>query len=190
MSTRNSSRKNNVVPSRNRSQPSSLAQTNLANSLDRIFEDFRGSFNDLMAPFLASPWSGESYLGPSLLQPWSVSPALPEDLPTRYPVIDITDSGEYYVLTAELPGFNKDNIDVQVGEDVIHLTAQLQSENKEQNTKYVSHERTYSAFNRVIQFPEQIVGAKVEGTMKDGILTMRIPKREPASSKLTKVALK
>ena len=191
MSARNNSRKNdNVVPSKNRSQSSSLAQTNLVNNLDRLFEDFRGSFNDLMTPFLASPWYGESYLGPSLLQPWSVAPALPDTLPTRYPIIDIADRGEYYELTVELPGFNKDNIDVQVGEDVIQLTAQLQSENKEQNTRYVSHERAYSAFNRVIQFPEQIVGAKVEGTMKDGILTMRIPKREPTSSKLTKVALK
>ena len=190
MSARNNSRKNSIVPSRNRSQSSNLAQANLANNLDRIFEDFRGSFNDLMAPVLASPWSGESYLGPSLLQSWSVSPALPENLPTRYPVIDVADRGEYYELTAELPGFNKDSIDVQVGEDVIQLTAQLQSENKGQNTRYVSHERTYSAFNRVIQFPEQIIGAEVEGTMKDGILTMRIPKREPTSSKLTKVALK
>ena len=191
MNARNNTRKNgSVVPSKNRTQAPSLAQTSLSNNLDRIFEDFRSSFNDIMSPFLTAPWPGEPYFGPSLLQPWGVSPALPETLPTRYPVVDVADRGEYYELTAELPGFNKDNIDVQVGDDVIQLTAQLQEESKSQDTRYVSHERTYSAFNRVIQFPEQIVGAKVEGTMKDGILTMRIPKREPTSSKLTKVALK
>jgi HSP20 family protein len=182
-----------MVPSRNRQQTpqaSAWAQTSLANNLDRIFEDFRGSFNDLMSPLLTTPWYGESYPGPSLLQPWNVAPALPETLPTRYPVIDVVDRGDYYELTAELPGFNKDSIDVQVGEDVIQLTAQVQNESKGEGAKYVSHERTYSAFNRSIQFPDKILGAKVEGTMRDGILTMRIPKREPTSSKLTKVALK
>ncbi len=191
MSTRTNGKRNgNIVPSRNRPQASAIARTNLSNSLDRIFEEFRSSFNDLMSPFLTTPWYGESYFGPSLLQPWGVTPALPETLSTRYPVVDVIDRGDYYELTAEMPGFNKDSIDVQVGEDVIQLTANMQSENKQQNTRYVSHERTYSAFNRVIQLPEQIVGAKAEGTMKDGILTMRIPKREPTSSKLTKIALK
>ncbi|MDG6911148.1 MAG: Hsp20/alpha crystallin family protein [Nitrososphaerota archaeon] len=191
MSTRTNSRRNNdVIPSKTRPQVPTLAQTNLANSLDQIVESFRSSFNDLMSPFLSAPWALDQPFGSPLLQPWGMTPALPETLTTRYPVIDVVDRGDYYELTAELPGFNKDNIDVQVGDDVIQLTAQVQSENKGQSAKYVSHERTYSAFNRVIQFPEPILGANVEGTMKDGILSMRIPKKEPTSSKLKKVALK
>jgi HSP20 family molecular chaperone IbpA len=182
MSARTNSRKNSMVPSRNRPRPSEWSQGNLANSLDNLFEDFRGSFNDMMAPFLASPWVG--------IQPWSATTALPETLPSRYPVIDVVDKGDCYELAAELPGFNKENIDVQVGDDVIQLKAEMHSESKGQSNRYVSHERAYSAFNRVIQFPEPMVGAKVEGTMKDGVLSMRIPKREPTSTKLTKVALK
>jgi HSP20 family protein len=191
MSTKTSTRKSaNVVSSRARPPVANWSQTTLANSLDRIFEDFRTSFNELMSPFLATPWTPEPIFGSALVQPWSAAPALPETLPYRYPVIDVADRGDYYELTAELPGFNKDNIDIQVGDDVVQIAAQVQTENKGQDARYISHERTYSAFNRVIQLPEQIIGAKVEGTMKDGILTMKIPKREPTSSKLTKVSLK
>ena len=175
-----------MVPSRDRTQAAGWNRSNPANNLDGLFEDFRGSFNDLMAPFLASPWYGE----PPFLQSWNASSALPETLPTRYPVVDIVDKGDCYELVAELPGFNKENIDVQVSDDAIQLKAELRSESRGQNTRYVSHERAYSAFNRVVQFPEPIVGAKVEGTMKNGVLSLRIPKREPTSSKLTKVALK
>jgi HSP20 family protein len=175
-----------MVPSRRRSQAAGGNRSNLASNQDNLFEDFRGSFNDLMAPFLASPWYGE----PPFLQPWNAASALPETLPTKHPTVDIVDKGDCYDLVAELPGFNKENIDVQVGDDMIQLKAELRSESRGQNTRYISHKRTYSAFNRVVQFPEPIVGAKVEGTMKNGVLSLRIPKRELTSSKLTKVALK
>lgn len=188
MSNQNSAKRNNtrIVPSKggNRGQQQ-LARSNpsyLANNLDKIFDDFRTSFNELMTPMITDPFLSS----PSLIPEWS--PALPDTLPARYPVLDVVDEEDHYAVTAELPGFNKENIDIQVGDDVLQLTAQVQSERK--GGRYISQERAYSAFQRAIQFPEQIVANKVEGTMKDGILQLRIPKKEPTSSKFTKVSLK
>jgi HSP20 family protein len=173
-----------------RGQQQPLAERNstyLANNLDRMFEDFRSSFNQLMMPVITA-WSGDPFSLASLQ-------SLPEWIDTsahvhqsRYPVLDIVDQGDYYEVTAELPGFNKDNVNIQVGDDTLQLTAQVQSEHK--GGKYMSHERSYSAFQRVIQFPEQVVGTKVDGTMKDGILSLKVPKKEPTSVKYTRVALK
>jgi HSP20 family protein len=188
---RNNGGRGGIVPSRRgRQQLAQKNSTYLANNLDRMFEDFRTSFNQLMTPFIttATPW----YEDPFSLAPLSL---LPEWIDTaahvhepRYPVLDVVDQGDYYEVTAELPGFNKENVDIQVGDDILQLTAQTQSEHK--GGRYMSHERSYSSFQRAIQFPEQVVGSKVDGTMKDGILSLRIPKKEPTSTKYTKVALK
>jgi HSP20 family molecular chaperone IbpA len=196
MSNTNSTKRNNgnnreIVPARSSGRGQQLAQGNptyLANNLDRIFEDFRSSFNQLMSPFVTSPWYTEPLAMPSLIQ--DLSETLPAVSQARYPVLDVVDEGDSYTVTAELPGFNRENVDIQAADDLLRLTAQMQSDQKSNDKRYVSHERAYSSFQRVIQFPEHIVANKVEGTMKDGILSLRIPKREPTSTKFTKVALK
>jgi HSP20 family protein len=196
MSNQNTSRRSNngggeIAPSGRRGQQQ-LAQRNpayLANNLDRMFEDFRTSFNQLMTPFITSwPWSADPLSGAPLsyLPEWIDTSAHVHQ--TRYPILDVVDHGDFYEVTAELPGFNKDNVDIQVGDDVLQLTAQVEAEHK--GGKYMSHERSYSAFQRAIQFPEEVVGNKVEGTMRDGILSLRIPKKEPRSTRYTKVSLK
>jgi HSP20 family protein len=190
MSNQNRRRRNNdsgaIVPSP-RGGGGRLAQRNstyLANSLDRMFEDFRTSFNSLMTPLYTDPFHV-----PPLSEDWE--DASLATLPTRYPILDVLDEGDCYTVTAELPGFNKENVDIQVGDDTLQLTAQAQAEHKNgNNRRYVSHERTYSAFQRSIQFPEAVIASKVEGAMKDGILSLRVPKKEPTSTKYTKVALK
>jgi HSP20 family molecular chaperone IbpA len=200
LSNQNTTKRNNnggIVPSSSGGGGSSsrrqLAQKNptyLANNLDRMFEDFRTSFNQLMTPFVTSPLSDPFY-APSLTQDWTET-AQAGLLPTRYPVLDVLDEGDYYTVTAELPGFNKENVDIQVGDDILQLRAQMQTEQNKGNGKsYVSRERAYSSFQRAIQFPEHIIASKVEGTMKDGVLSLRIPKKkEPTSTTYMKVALK
>jgi HSP20 family molecular chaperone IbpA len=182
-----------VVPTqRGQGRPQQhLAQrtpTYLANNLDQIFEDFRSSFNQLMTPFMNSPWYPDTFLAPLALLP-ELTESSSHVHQARYPVIDVLDEGDYFSVSVELPGFNKDNVDIQVGEDgTLQLTAQVSTEHK--SGRYMSHERSYSAFQRAIQLPEQVVPGKVEGKMEDGILSLRIPKREPVSTKFTRVALK
>jgi len=192
MSNQNTGKKNGsgIVPSRGSStqQLAHRNPTHLANNLDRMLEDFRTSFNQLMTPLVTSPWIADPLYASALIPDWTeTSMAM---LPARYPVLDVVDEGDYYTVTAELPGFNKENVDIQVGDDTLQLTAQMESEQKSAGKRYVSHERAYSSFQRAIQFPEHVFANKVEGTMKDGILSLRIPKKEPTSTKFTRVALK
>ncbi len=160
-------------------------QSSIASNIDRMFEDFRRSFDSVMTPFFAPA---------SLLSlPTAPLEAIQGSLPIRYPVIDVVDDGDNYKVRAELPGFGKDNVDVNVGEDVLELRAEMKNESQQKgkgNRKYLSRESAYSAFQRAIQFPEHVVPSKVDGTMKDGVLELTIPKRDPKSAKLTKVALR
>src|SRR5579871_2372722 len=98
------------IDNRSNNQPSnrpstSLAkrqQSNLTTGFDNIFEDFRNSMSDLMAPFASFTSPGYTPLS---------------ELPTRYALVDLIDREEEFEVHAELPGFSKDQVDVQINKD-------------------------------------------------------------------------
>jgi len=148
----------------------------LAQDFDTIFDEFRKSFDDLMAPVLP-------------IVP--LTSTLVTEMPVRYAAIDLVDNGNHYTVTAELPGFAKESVDIQINRDELLIRAQKNVETEEKRKNYMHRERGYSAFERTITFPEQVVPSKCEGEMKDGVLELKIPKKEPKpEEKMTKVKLK
>lgn len=135
----------------------------LSRGFDDIFSEFRRSFEDLMRPFF--PLATEFEVG--------------ADLPTRYPQVDLVDNGDSYTVTAELPGFKKDQVDVQVSKDGLTIRAQCKEEKEEKRKNYLHRERAYSSMQRYISFPEEVVPNKVDGSMRDGLLELKVPKKEP-----------
>lgn len=134
-------------------------RSELARGFGSKVDDFRQSFNDLMA--------------------------------TREPLIDVTEEGNQYVIHAELPGFDKDDVDVELNEDVLLLKAGKTAESEDQSKNYVYRERSYASFRRTIFFPEEVDPSKVEGTMDNGLLTLTVPKRGPRpEERMTKLKLK
>lgn len=115
------------------------------------------------------------------------------ELPTRYALVDLIDEGEQYVVHAELPGFSKDQVDVQINKDGLVLSARASTSNDQSDKKgnYLHRERAYAAIERAISFPEEVVPQRVEATMKDGVLQVLVPKKEPKpEEKLTKITIK
>jgi len=167
-------------------------QTSLSTGFDNIFDQFRRSFDNLMAPFY--PFTGVGMWGPY-------------QLPIRSSIVDLVDEGDHYLVTAELPGFSKDQVDVQINKYGLLIRAERKSESSSngggpaqqfgtsgQSTpekNYLHRERAYSAFERIVEFPEEVTPQKVEGSMKEGILQLTIPKKEPnPEERLTKIQLK
>ncbi|MDH2901014.1 MAG: Hsp20/alpha crystallin family protein [archaeon] len=174
-----------TIRRRNSSGSNSSSSTQLANSqqtplstgFDNIFDQFRRSFDDLMSPFY--PFTGITTSTPL------------SQLPIRSSIVDLADEGDHYTIYAELPGFSKDQVDVKINRDGLVIRAEQQTQNEQKNKNYLHRERAYSAFERVIEFPEEVVPQKVEGTMKDGVLQLTIPKKEPnPEERLTKVQLR
>jgi HSP20 family molecular chaperone IbpA len=162
-----------------------VTRPSVQGNIDRMFQDFRNSFDDMMTPFFTP--------GSLLALPTAPLALIEGALPIRFPVIDVIDDGDNYKVRAELPGFSKENVEVNVGEDALELRAEVGADNQQKtrgNGRYLSRESAYSAFQRNIQFPEHVAPSKVEGTMKDGVLQLTIPKKEPTSAKMTRVPLK
>jgi len=92
---------------------------------------------------------------------------------------DITDEGNAYQLKADLPGFRKEDIHLDVEEDTLIISAERHSENEEKDKKgkFVRCERSYGSYARSFD----VSGIKVDGiTAKydDGVLTLTMPKRD------------
>ena len=99
---------------------------------------------------------------------------------------DVLDTGDAFKLEAELPGFKKEDIKIDIENDCLTISAVRSAENKEEKENYVKRERAYGAFTRSFD----VSGIKVddiEASYTDGVLTVTLPKKAaevPASRRL------
>ncbi len=148
-------------------------QEGLERGIDDMFSEFRRSFDDMMRPFFPLAEIEQELR-----------------LPTRYAQVDLVDNGDSFAVNAELPGFTKDQVDVQINKDGVAIRAECKDDKEDKRKNYLHRERAYSSLQRFIAFPEEVDPTKVEGSMKEGILELKVPKKEPKpEEKPRKVAL-
>jgi HSP20 family protein len=99
------------------------------------------------------------------------------------PPVDIFETEDALVMKAELPGFTKDDISIELKENALTLRGERkhEMENKEEN--YHRRERVYGAFQRSFMLPTTVDQNNVQATYKDGVLELRLPKVEAAKPK-------
>jgi HSP20 family protein len=150
-------------------------QRELSRGFDDMFRDFRRAFDDLMTPFF----------------PMATEIEQAAALPVRYAPLDLIDNGGSYTVKAELPGFTKDMVNVEVTKEGVSISAECKEEKEEKKPNYLHRERAYSAMQRYVAFPEEVMPGKADGAMKDGVLELKVPKKEPKpEEKPKKVELK
>jgi HSP20 family protein len=137
------------------------AQSWLTQDFDNLFNQVRRSFEDLMTPIM--PW-------PSLFPRMDTTPT---------PTLDLEDYGDHYRATVQLTGYSKDAVDVKVNKDTLEIKAEKRTEDEQKNGNFLQRERSYSAFQRSITLPEEVLPNKTESTTKNGILVITLPKKQP-----------
>ena len=143
-------------------------------NLPNFFNDFMKPFDQFMAPLF--PGFGSSL--------WTESDS-------REPVIDVEDRGDHYTMTAELPGFEKNDVEVQVTNNALELKAEKRANKTDKNDQGEQRQSSYSYFHKYVTLPEPVLSEKVDGTMKNGVLELKLPKAEPKPvAKTRRVALK
>lgn len=99
-----------------------------------------------------------------------------------YPPVEVVDKGDSIVVTAELPGVNKDEVDLTVLGDTLTIAGEKKLP-AEEGVTYIRHERPHGRFRRLIDMPYSTDQGKISATYKNGILTIRLPKAEEAKPK-------
>lgn len=127
--------------------------------VDRWFDGFRRTFEDRF-------WGGS-------LARWIAPQAS-----VREPFVDLIDKGSQYVVRAELPGVSKADVDLTVTSDGIEIRAQTNRSREENENDFFYSERSYHAIQRVLGFPEEVKADLASATLKDGLLEVRVPKKQ------------
>lgn len=111
----------------------------------------------------------------------------PEEMAHRLPPVDVFEEGTDVVAKAELPGFKREDIDVEVGADTITISGKKAKEEKVERRSYYRFERASGTFTRTVRLPAAVELEKAHATYKDGVLEVRIPKAlsvRPAAKKV------
>ena len=101
------------------------------------------------------------------------------------PPVDIEEQDNAYVIEAELPGVQKDDVNIELVANELMITGEI----KEREREGILRKRTrrIGRFEYRVRLPEQVDADKVEANLKDGVLSVRVPKREQAKRRTIQV---
>jgi HSP20 family protein len=126
--------------------------------MDRVFDNFRRDFERSLAsfPVLTAPTFSMSSLS-----------------------CDVTDEGDRYVITTEMPGVSKKDIKLNVSDSTIEISAEHKEEEEEKKKNYVRKERKAVSYHRTLPLPEKVDASKAKARLNNAILNVEIPKISP-----------
>lgn len=97
---------------------------------------------------------------------------------------------DFYEINVELPGVSPENVEVNLTEHILTVHGTKAFEREEKGRTYFFSERRYGAFHRSFRLPPDVEDADIEAEFKNGVLTLRVPKRGAHSEKTRRIAIK
>jgi HSP20 family protein len=135
--------------------------------MDRLFEDFRGDFG---------LW------GPS---DWERS--IDSSMERFTPRLEMEDRDDKIILTAELPGMSDKDVQVEVNKDCLTMRGEKKGRREEKSAERYFSERSFGSFERTIRLPAEVLRDKIDAVVKDGVLTVSLPKSPEAKKEVKKI---
>lgn len=151
----------NLIPWRIKTEERANGGTGLArvrSEMDQLFEHF---FRD--------PWGALAHI------------------PSGGPALDLAENDKEVTVTAELPGVDPKDVDIDVAGNMLTIRGEKKQEHEEKDRDYHFVERRFGRFQRSIQLPSSVDPDKVEAVCKNGTLTITLAKRPDAMRKKIEV---
>jgi HSP20 family protein len=99
------------------------------------------------------------------------------------PSFELKEGAEGYTFRADLPGVNEKDVEISIQGNRISVSGKRESEQKKESEKLYVYERSYGSFSRSFTLPDDIDSDKTTAQLKDGVLTVMVPKRPGAQAK-------
>jgi HSP20 family protein len=146
----------------------------LQRELDRLFDDFGGGW-------FRMPRSRLFDLEPAVTRGngWGTVPA-----------VDVVEKDKAYEITAELPGIDEKNVDINVANGMLTIRGEKSEEKEDKRKDYYVSERRFGSFERAFALPEGVDVDKIDASFKKGVLTITLPKLREAQQPAKKIAVK
>jgi HSP20 family protein len=137
----------------------------------RELSSIQNEMNRLFNTFFDTPTQGN---GTPALRRW-------------IPAMDVVESGDEFVLRADLPGLSEGDVNIEIEDNVLTVSGERKSEHEERKEGYYRVERSSGSFRRSLTLPEGVDADAVKASFDKGVLEVRIPK--PVERKPRKVAI-
>jgi HSP20 family protein len=145
-----------------------MAPTRWERNMDRMMQDFFGEGG--------RPWWPERWFRTG-------------ELDVKVPAVDVFEEKDDIVVKAEIPGMEKDNIQLNLTDHTLTIKGEKKKEEEVKEENYYRSERSYGSFFRTVELPKEVHVDKVKATFKNGVLEVRMPKTEEAKAKEIKVKI-
>ncbi|MBD3256318.1 MAG: Hsp20 family protein [Candidatus Lokiarchaeota archaeon] len=157
-----------------RESPFSLFQ-----QMDRMFDNMWRDFDD-------------NFWWPFGRRRVPLSLSISEDEPLfRTPLTNISEDDNTYTISAEVPGLDKEDLEITISEGNLEIKGEMQQEKKEEKEgELVRRECVTSSYYRAFALPENIDEDDIDANLDKGILTIKIPKVEPPEPVKKKIEVK
>ncbi|MGD2053414.1 MAG: Hsp20/alpha crystallin family protein [Gammaproteobacteria bacterium] len=137
--------------------------------MEKRFHELERRFDDLFSGDWGMPSSWE-------LPEWSRL----SKMELKTPKVDIIDRDDDILVRADVPGVNKENLDVTLTDNTITIKGSTSEEKKEEKGDYFRSETMKGEFSRTMSLPSDVDGNKAATAFKDGVLEVTVPKVEKA----------
>jgi HSP20 family protein len=125
----------------------------------------------------------EQLFTPAFAQPLLVARGNGSQTTAVIPAIDVKEAENEIVVTAELPGARREDVEINLQDDILEIRGQKSEEKREERDNYHLVERSYGAFARRVMLPCEVDTATAEARLENGVLTLHLPKAEPKRGK-------
>jgi HSP20 family protein len=105
------------------------------------------------------------------------------------PVVDILETNDNFQIHVELPGVEKSSVQLSIEKGVLLISGQRPQGTLTEGTRYHRNERPYGRFERAFRVPDSVDEQKLEAELKNGVLTVRLPKVEKAKPKSIQISV-
>lgn len=154
--------------------------------LERMSGDMSRQMDALFRDFGSSNFFNDYFGGGNVLRQF-----LNERTGMFSPRVDIAEDDKNTYLHVELPGMEKENVTVSIGEDrILTIKGERKNELKNEGKNFVRMERSYGSFTRSFQLPDNAKAEHITAEFKNGILNITLPKAEEPAPKQVAVEIK
>ena len=93
--------------------------------------------------------------------------------------VDVADHGDSIVVTADLPGYDRDDIEVRLDDETLVIDAERETIEEDEDVTYVRRERRQRSISRRVPLSAGVVAEETSASYTNGVLTVTLPKRDP-----------
>lgn len=101
--------------------------------------------------------------------------------------VDLVEHDDEFVVTVDLPGFERDDVEIQVTNHTLRIEAKHEEAMEEEDERYLRHERRHESMRRSIRIPDEVDKEGVKARMKNGVLTITLPKLEVVEARTIEI---